>query len=178
MIREVVRYRGDEFWEEIPKRVRNILENNPKNLNNLIYDSVLAGKVAKVWDTGHLKKFLEKLKRPKENVEVPIRFGQQVEIYGFVSENWESNNPQVFLRDERMKGESFILTLKKDIEHNGNVWEINVYSSNFKLEKEKFSTSGKTNIYGDRVEGYFGNYKFTLKVEGDKGIIRLYKIRR
>ena len=178
MIREVVRYRGDEFWEEIPKRVRNILENNPKNLNNLIYDSVLAGKVAKVWDTGHLKKFLEKLKRPKENVEVPIRFGQQVEIYGFVSENWESNNPQVFLRDERMKGESFILTLKEDIEHNGNVWEINVYSSNFKLEKEKFSTSGKTNIYRDRVEGYFGNYKFTLKVEGDKGIIRLYKIRR
>ena len=176
MVREVARYRGDEFWEEIPKKVKNILENNSKNLKNLIYDSVLASKVAKAWDTGHLKKFLEKLKRPKENVEVPIRFNQQVEIYGLVSENWESNNPQIFLRDERMKGESFFLTLKKDIELNENVWEINVYSSNFKLEGEKFSTSGKTNIYKDRVEGYFGNYKFTLSIVGDKGIIKLYKI--
>jgi len=176
MVREVARYRGDEFWEEIPEKVRNILDNNPKNLKNLIYDSVLADKVAKVWNTRHLRKFLEKLKRPKENIELSIKFGQPVEIYGLVSENWESNNPQVFLRDEKMKGENLTVTLKKDIELNENVWEINAYSSNFKLEGEKFSTSGKTNVYRDRVEGYFGNYKFTLSVTGDKGIIRLYKI--
>ncbi len=177
MVRDVARYRGDEFWEEIPKNVREVLDNNKRNLKNVIYNSELATRVAKAWDTNHLKKFLEKLKNPKENIEVQVDFNMPVEVYGFVSENWETNNTQVFLRDEKMKGESFSVTLKKDVEINENMWEINAFSSNFRLEGEKFSSSGKTSLYKDRVEGYFGNYKFILRMMGNKGILRLYRLK-
>ncbi len=177
MVRDVARYRGDEFWEELPRKVKEVLGNDKKNLKNIIYNSELATKVAKAWDIKHLKKFLEKLKNPKENVEVEIGFNTPVEVYGFVSENWETNNTQIFLRDVKMKGESFSVTLKKDVEVNENMWEIHTFSSNFRLEGEKFSSSGKISLYKDRVEGYFGNYKFILKMIDDKGILRLYRLK-
>ncbi len=177
MVRSVARFRGDEFWEEIPAKVRHIFDDNKINLRNVIYDSILAKKAAKAWDTAHLKRFLEKLKKPKEGVEISLNLNTPVEVFGFVSEDWESKNKQVFLRNENMKNESFTVVLKKDVQLDENFWEINVRSLNFKLTGEKNPASGKINIYRDRVEGFFGEYKFTLSLQGGKGVLRLYKVK-
>jgi len=175
MVRLVARYRGDEFWDKIPSKVRDLLGNDKRNLKNVLSDANLAWKVAKAWSMSHLKEFLKRLTTPKENVETIIKLNNSVEIHGFVSDNWNEGVKQIFLRDEDLKGESFTIELKRDTLTGENMWTLRILASDFRTEDRKEPISGQTSIYKKRVEGSFGNYKFVLSMKGDEGVIRLYR---